>query len=153
MRSHLELCAKNVMLHVQPLGWRSHSAFALNNAFFINHVRGVCDKLQLLWPRLGCVQHSWTVLSRMFCYHTRGWFNQSWFMVTVHTFESIQDCIFWSTQNTNWTQGWHGVLTVIKVPKFVNSEPSSSVIIVSGYELDDRTIEVRSPAEAKWFSL
>jgi hypothetical protein len=32
------------------------------------------------------------------------------------------------------------------------SEPGSSVSIVSGYGLDDRTIEVRSPAEAKDFS-
>jgi hypothetical protein len=31
-------------------------------------------------------------------------------------------------------------------------EPSSSVSIVSGYGLDDRAIEVRSPAEAKDFS-
>jgi hypothetical protein len=31
-------------------------------------------------------------------------------------------------------------------------EPGSSVSIVSGYELDDREIEVRSPAEAKGFS-
>jgi hypothetical protein len=33
------------------------------------------------------------------------------------------------------------------------SEPSSSVSIVSGYELDDREINVRSPAEAKGFFL
>jgi hypothetical protein len=32
-------------------------------------------------------------------------------------------------------------------------EPSISVSIVSGYGLDDRTIEVRSPAEAKEFFL
>jgi hypothetical protein len=31
-------------------------------------------------------------------------------------------------------------------------EPSSSVSIVSGYGLDDRAIEVRSPAQAKDFS-
>jgi hypothetical protein len=31
-------------------------------------------------------------------------------------------------------------------------EPGSSVSIVSGYGLDDRAIEVRSPAEAKGFS-
>jgi hypothetical protein len=31
--------------------------------------------------------------------------------------------------------------------------PSSSVSIVSGYRLDDRAIEVRSPAEAKGFFL
>jgi hypothetical protein len=30
-------------------------------------------------------------------------------------------------------------------------EPGSSVNIVSGYGLDDRAIEVRSPAEAKGF--
>jgi hypothetical protein len=30
-------------------------------------------------------------------------------------------------------------------------EPSSSVSVVSVYGLDDRTIEVRSPAEAKGF--
>jgi hypothetical protein len=32
-------------------------------------------------------------------------------------------------------------------------EPGSSVSIVSGYGLDDRAIEVRSPAEAKGFFL
>jgi hypothetical protein len=31
-------------------------------------------------------------------------------------------------------------------------QPGSSVSIVSGYRLDDREIEVRSPAEAKGFS-
>jgi hypothetical protein len=34
----------------------------------------------------------------------------------------------------------------------VYGEPGSSVSIVSGYGLDDRAIEVRSPAEAKDFS-
>jgi hypothetical protein len=33
------------------------------------------------------------------------------------------------------------------------SEPGSSVSIVSGYGLDDRAIEVRSPVEAKGFFL
>jgi hypothetical protein len=33
------------------------------------------------------------------------------------------------------------------------SKQGSSVSIVSGYELDDRAIEVRSPAEAKGFFL
>jgi hypothetical protein len=32
-------------------------------------------------------------------------------------------------------------------------EPASSVSTVSGYELDDRAIEVRSPAEAKGYFL
>jgi hypothetical protein len=35
----------------------------------------------------------------------------------------------------------------------VDDESDSSVSIVSGYELDDRAIEVRSPAEAKRFFL
>jgi hypothetical protein len=34
----------------------------------------------------------------------------------------------------------------------LNCEPRSSVSIVSGYWLDDRTVEVRSPTEAKDFS-
>jgi hypothetical protein len=34
----------------------------------------------------------------------------------------------------------------------VVTEPGSSVSIVSGYGLDDRAIEIRSPAEAKDFS-
>jgi hypothetical protein len=34
-----------------------------------------------------------------------------------------------------------------------NCEPGSSVSIVSGYGLDDRAIDVRSPAEAKGFFL
>jgi hypothetical protein len=33
-----------------------------------------------------------------------------------------------------------------------DSEPGSSVSIVSGYGLDDRAIEVQSPEEAKGFS-
>jgi hypothetical protein len=36
---------------------------------------------------------------------------------------------------------------------FKSQEPGSSVSIVSGYGLDDRAIEVRSPAEAKGFFL
>jgi hypothetical protein len=35
----------------------------------------------------------------------------------------------------------------------LNGEPGSSGSIVSGYGLDDRTIEVQSPAEAKVFFL
>jgi hypothetical protein len=35
---------------------------------------------------------------------------------------------------------------------FTVCEPDSSVSIVSGYGLDDRAIEVRSPAEVKDFS-
>jgi hypothetical protein len=34
-----------------------------------------------------------------------------------------------------------------------SDEPGSSVSIVSGYGLDDRAIEDRSPADAKGFSL
>jgi hypothetical protein len=36
---------------------------------------------------------------------------------------------------------------------FLFCEPGSSVSIVSGYGLDDRAIEVRSPAEVKGFFL
>jgi hypothetical protein len=36
---------------------------------------------------------------------------------------------------------------------YLGCEPGSSVSIVSGYGLDDRAIEVRSPAEAKIFPL
>jgi hypothetical protein len=36
---------------------------------------------------------------------------------------------------------------------FKKREPGSSVSIVSGYGLDDRAIEVRTPAEAKGFFL
>jgi hypothetical protein len=35
----------------------------------------------------------------------------------------------------------------------LKGEPGSSVSTVSGYRLDDREIEVRSPAEAKGFFL
>jgi hypothetical protein len=35
----------------------------------------------------------------------------------------------------------------------LEGEPGSSVSIVSGYGLDDRAIDVRSPAEAKGFLL
>jgi hypothetical protein len=35
---------------------------------------------------------------------------------------------------------------------FQRREPGSSVSIVSGYGLEDRAIEVRSPAETKYFS-
>jgi hypothetical protein len=41
--------------------------------------------------------------------------------------------------------------TRLKVPAAVD-EPGSSGSIVSGYGLDDRTIEVRSPAGSKDFS-
>jgi hypothetical protein len=45
-------------------------------------------------------------------------------------------------------------LLVIKARgKKYTSEPGSSRSIVSGYGLDDRAIEVRSPAEAKGFVL
>jgi hypothetical protein len=37
--------------------------------------------------------------------------------------------------------------------KVIASEPGSSVSIVSGYELNDRAVEVRSPAEGKGFFL
>jgi hypothetical protein len=43
-------------------------------------------------------------------------------------------------------QHWKGV------GLHAGAEPGSSVSIVSGYGLDDRAIEVRSPAEAKDFS-
>jgi hypothetical protein len=33
------------------------------------------------------------------------------------------------------------------------SEPGSSIIILSGYGLDDQAMEVQSPAEAKGFFL
>jgi hypothetical protein len=36
-------------------------------------------------------------------------------------------------------------------PSILGGEPVSSVSMVSGYGLDDRTIEVRSLAEAKEF--
>jgi hypothetical protein len=35
---------------------------------------------------------------------------------------------------------------------FQHGEPGSSVSIVPGYRLDDRAMEVRSPAEANYFS-
>jgi hypothetical protein len=38
------------------------------------------------------------------------------------------------------------------VSYIIIGEPGSSVSIVSGYGMDDRAIEVRSPAEAKGFS-
>jgi hypothetical protein len=38
-----------------------------------------------------------------------------------------------------------------EVSNLYENEPGSSVSIVSGYEVDDRAIEVRSPAEAKGF--
>jgi hypothetical protein len=38
-----------------------------------------------------------------------------------------------------------------KVNCLLYSEPGSSVSIVSGYGLNDQTIGVRSPAEAKYF--
>jgi hypothetical protein len=40
----------------------------------------------------------------------------------------------------------------VLVPYF-KGEPGSSVSTMSGYGLDDRAIEVRSPAEAKGFFL
>jgi hypothetical protein len=43
--------------------------------------------------------------------------------------------------------------SVISFIKKTNSEPGSSVSIVSVYGLDDRPIELRSSAEAEFFSL
>jgi hypothetical protein len=40
------------------------------------------------------------------------------------------------------------VVYLIVLPS-TDCKPGSSVSIVSGYGLDDRTVEVRSPAEAK----
>jgi hypothetical protein len=47
-----------------------------------------------------------------------------------------------------------GVLSVNNIAEhcYAMGEPGSSGSIVSGYGLDDRAIEVRSPAEAKDFS-
>jgi hypothetical protein len=45
------------------------------------------------------------------------------------------------------------ILSILYNPKFRYDKPGSSVSIVSGYRLDDRVIEVRSPAEAKGFFL
>jgi hypothetical protein len=39
------------------------------------------------------------------------------------------------------------------VNNYTHCKPGSSVSIVSGYGLDDRAIDVRSPAEAKGFFL
>jgi hypothetical protein len=44
-------------------------------------------------------------------------------------------------------------MTTIRIGTFLYGEPGSSVSIVSGYGLDDRAIEVRSPAEKKGFFL
>jgi hypothetical protein len=44
------------------------------------------------------------------------------------------------------------VTKILYFPTSDIDEPGSSVNIVSGYGLDDRAIEVRSPAEAKDFS-
>jgi hypothetical protein len=52
-----------------------------------------------------------------------------------------------------------GITCIIVNPLHISSssskqgEPCSSVSIVSGYELDDRLIEIRSPAVAKGFFL
>jgi hypothetical protein len=44
------------------------------------------------------------------------------------------------------------VIRHFKLFRSTSCEPGSSVIIVYGYGLDDRAIEVRSPAEANDFS-
>jgi hypothetical protein len=44
---------------------------------------------------------------------------------------------------------WQRIFPLVSV----SSEPDSSVSLVSGYGLDDRATEVRSPAEAKGFVL
>jgi hypothetical protein len=44
-------------------------------------------------------------------------------------------------------------MTTIRICTFIYGEQGSSVNIVSGYGLDDRAIEVRSPAKKKGFFL
>jgi hypothetical protein len=48
---------------------------------------------------------------------------------------------------------YDSILEYFLVQSRKSGEPGSSVSIVSGYELDDRAIEVRSPAEARGFFL
>jgi hypothetical protein len=48
---------------------------------------------------------------------------------------------------------WPPQLKYKNIIIYTRSEPDSSVCMVSGYGLDDRAIEVRSPAEAKGFFL
>jgi hypothetical protein len=45
------------------------------------------------------------------------------------------------------------ILLIFKWEDAMVGEPGSPVSVVSGYGLDDRAIEVRSPAEAKGFFL
>jgi hypothetical protein len=44
------------------------------------------------------------------------------------------------------------IVALFIAPEYFRNKPGSSVSIVSGYGLDDRAIEVRSPAEAKGFA-
>jgi hypothetical protein len=46
----------------------------------------------------------------------------------------------------------HNELMLITIMKMTNRSRGSSVCIVSGYELGDRAMEVRSPAEARHIS-
>jgi hypothetical protein len=56
-------------------------------------------------------------------------------------------------RSVSTTRGQNSDLSRLIISAGCSCEPSSSVSIVSGYGLDDRAIEVQSPAEAKGFFL
>jgi hypothetical protein len=66
--------------------------------------------------------------------------------------DSVIGSCSWLSQHVkikNWIELFKDFLTLRHISK---CEPGSSVSIVSGYGLDERAIEFRSPAEAKGFS-
>jgi hypothetical protein len=68
--------------------------------------------------------------------------------------EDCSDAVLWNAYSlpsvkSDWTSGNTTILFTDY--KLFLREPGSSVSIVSGYGLNDRAIEVRSPTEAKGF--
>jgi hypothetical protein len=66
---------------------------------------------------------------------------------------SFLEChwIYYTRINSSLTSRLLDIVVQILIGKAICMEPGSSGSVVSGYGLDDRAIEVRSPAEAKQF--
>jgi hypothetical protein len=76
------------------------------------------------------------------------WYGSRLFNDAVSTTEAASHAGLHKLRETNYFKG-----RLFNETLPTKKEPGSSVSIVSGYGLDDRTIEVRSPVEAKGFFL
>jgi hypothetical protein len=78
-------------------------------------------------------------------------------ITAVRLLKDIRDELCVSPSSSVWVKAPHLMLNYLNLKFFHGQlhkhEPGSSVSIASGYGLDGRAIEVRSPAEAKGFFL